>query len=143
MNYLKTPEKIRQEIIQKVANSFRIQTHLIDSSTFRNPKSPYDLVFARKRYQIKMANPSLSSKKKLYKIWDFDVRKNETYDNRNHKKARIEIDCDYFILVGMEEDIIQKMFLLPVSESPSSHIRISIEGYSKYQKYEIKEKQTL
>src|SRR5690349_5465252 len=117
----------------KLAEHLKISPTKIRHLSAANPISDYDLEYGDTRYDVKYANPTISSKNKKIPTWDFSLRK-------VHKGERTGQDythCDYFLLLGMKNGIPKKVFLVPVEEAPTNHIRVSISGHSRYHKYEI------
>jgi hypothetical protein len=82
------------------------------------------------KYDVKFANPTLPNKKKRQTIWEFDLRKGISYRTKGK-------ECDFYICIGMLNGIPKRTFLIPIDQSPKSHIRISITGESKYHKHTI------
>jgi len=85
--------------------------------------SSYDLFYNGNRYDVKMSSPVVV-KKGAKKIWDFAIR--------NKSKA-----CDFYLMLGFLNGIPQSVFLIPEDVCPNYHLRLSIRGNSKYNKYKI------
>lgn len=117
----------------KLAEHLKISPGKIQHLSAINPISDYDLEYDDIRYDVKYANPTLSAKSKKIPTWDFSLRK-----VHNGKRAGQDYThCDYFLLIGMKNGIPKRVFLVPVTDAPTNHIRVSISGYSRYHKYEI------
>lgn len=95
------------------------------------------MIIDGKRFDVKLSNPIKMSSDTRKKIWDFDLRRDFWKEGKMKKESLENPPCDYYILVGLEDDVPKKVFLLPSSSAPTSHVRISIEGLSKYYKYAI------
>lgn len=127
----------QQFAVQKLAKHLSIDSEEIKHLSKDDPGSPHDLEYNGQRYQIKMARPSVISKTKKFLIWDFDVRADVWDKGRSVKVDRPEQTCDFYILIGIKDGGARKTFLLPFEQAPASHVRISIDGESKYNQYEI------
>lgn len=117
--------------IYKLAEYLRIPANKIKHLTAKNITSIADAEYNSQKYDIKFAVPSLTSKIKRTAIWDFDLHK------RVKGKTVGHFGSDYLICVGMLKGIPARVFLIPTKEAPKRHLRISIKGISKYQKYAI------
>lgn len=114
----------------KLAEYMGINSKDITHLTAQLQNSPYDLEYKGVKYDVKISSPVMVNKANTQAIWDFNLRKGETWRPQN-------LEADYFILIGMKNAIPNKVFLISSEDSPGTHIRISINGYSKYHKYEI------
>lgn len=110
--------------IDCLARYLKVNAEKIKHLTKENPISSYDLDFFGIRFDVKYANPTLTNKQKKTPLWDFDLREK----NKN---------CDFYLCIGMKNGIPKSVFLIPSDSSPSRHIRISVDGKTKYKKYEI------
>lgn len=96
-----------------------------------------DLLHNGKVYDIKTSNPVFTQKEKKAPVWDFDLRGSAWRDGRNHKVAKTNPTCDFYLLIGMIGGAPEKIFLLPSNQTPSSHIRIALKRESKYNQFVI------
>ena len=96
-----------------------------------NPCSNYDLFYNNKKIDVKTSNPVVIVKNRN-PIWDFSLRK-----MRSGKRIGQNFECDFFVLIGMKNGIPKAIYLVPSRESPKNHLRISLTGNSKYEKYKI------
>lgn len=92
--------------------------------TANNDQAPYDLEISGTKVDVKYSSPTLSGKAKKQKTWDFCIRDKQPV-------------CDYYCLVGAVNGTFTAVFFVPTKNAPSHHIRISIEGNSKWHKYLI------
>lgn len=118
---------IQRVILSKV---WKKNILVLEHLTENNPTGSYDFELEGKKYDVKYAHPGLTNKEKKIPIWSFDLRKKE------NRIAGI-IECDYFVLLGLLNGLPQKVFLIPSNKVPTSNVRISIKGKSKYYQYEI------
>lgn len=81
------------------------------------------IIYKQESYLIKVSSAVITDPTKKIPSWDFDVREYR--------------DGDYLLLIGMKDDLPLRAFLIPIIKVPKAHIRISIEGQSKYHEYEI------
>lgn len=124
-------------ILLKLAYYLRIDPSDITVRPMDNLRANFDLVYKGKKYVIKMSNPIFLAKSEHVRFWDFDVRSGYYTNGRNKRIARDQNLCDFYLLIGMENNVPQEMFLLPVDKVPLSHVRISVDGESKYKQYAI------
>lgn len=124
-------------ILLKLAYHLKVDPQSIQVNTFESSVSNFDLVYDGKTYEIKMSNPVFTSKNKTKRIWDFDVRTNLWSGGKNKRLVKDRHTCDYYLLIGMINNVPQKMFTIPAEITPTSHVRISVSGKSKYQQYLI------
>jgi len=117
----------------KLAEYLKVSPNKIQHLSALNPTSDYDLEYDDMRYDVKYANPTLSAKTKKTPTWDFSLRK----VHNGERSGQDYTQCDYFLLLGMKNGIPKKVFLVPVGDAPTNHIRVSIKGISKYHKYQI------
>lgn len=122
---------------EKLAKHLDIDSSEIKHLSINDPSSPHDLEYNGQRYIAKIARPGLASKYEKALIWDFDVRGDKWENGRNIKVGRPAGICDFYILIGIKNNIADRVFLIPFDESPASHVRISVEGISKYSRFEI------
>lgn len=125
--------KKESEIFLKNFIRYRLAEYLHvphSSITISGTKESYDLEINGTKYCIRLSYPGLTNRLKKTQIWDFDLR---------HSPVIISNDpqCDYYILVGMEKNSPKRIFVVPFHDAPTSHVRISIKGVSKYANYEI------
>lgn len=99
------------------------------------PQADFDIgnVAMDLRVDVKYAFPTMVSSKKRVRLWDFDLRKG------GRKKPRIT-ELDYYLCIGIVRNKPIRAFLVPWSEAPKCHLRISIYGKSKWNQYIIWEK---
>lgn len=116
--------------IEKVLLFKKNLTKKVNHLTATHPQSIYDFEIDGKKYDVKFANPSLSSRHKKINTWTFDLRK------REKRIAGIK-ECDFYVLIGLLQGSPRKVFLISSKLVPTSNIRISIRGKSKYHKFEI------
>lgn len=95
--------------------------------------APYDLEYKKIKYDVKYSHPSQIEKKDNFKYWDFSLRKNKG----GKRSGQDGLYCDFFVLIGMKNGIPKKLFLVPADKAPTNHIRISVDGNSKYKEYEL------
>lgn len=130
--------QLRHFAKEKLANHLAISPE--DISPFIKPDVRHvdaDLLHDGKVYDIKTSNPVFTQKEKKAPVWDFDLRGSAWKDGRNHKIKKSSPTCDFYILIGMIENNPERIFLLPSSPAPSSHIRIALKGESKYNQFLI------
>jgi hypothetical protein len=89
---------------------------------------PIDLQLHNLTFDVKYSSPTFDSKNKTLPLWDFDIRNKIDY-------------CDYFILIGMENERPSAVFAVPGHVAPVRHLRISISGRSKWHAYKVWGKQ--
>lgn len=128
---------LRDFIIAKLAYHLQTNPVNIKVRSFDNIVSEYDLSFNGKTYVIRLSNDVYFDKKRDLKVWDFDVRENSWKERKNKRVSRKIDSCDYYILVGMVNNIPKEMFVIPLEKTPKSHVRISVSGRSKYRKYAV------
>lgn len=122
-----TERQLLEEIVLfRLAKFTHRDPTLITHHTRLKLHHPYAFSFANDRYAIRVATATKHKRDGVY-IWDFDLR----------RPTGIKHPFNWFLLVGMLNGIPQKIFMIPVKETPSSHVRISVDGESKYQKYVI------
>lgn len=129
----KLKELIKTIVKNRLAYHLEVDPENIDESSFDNTYPPYYFRYGSRVYKIKLANPTKADGYKGGKIWDFDLR---------HSKNGLK--THNYILIGMIDNHPEKIYSLPVSfgtfgffRRTPSHIRISVEGESKYGEYEI------
>ena len=93
----------------------------------KNKIAPFDIKFNNLKYDVKFANPTLSDSKKSIKSWTFDIRHKQNY-------------CNFLVLIGMDENLPMKLFLIPAINIPKKHLRVSINGKSKWHRFQIWER---
>jgi hypothetical protein len=101
--------------------------------TKENSTADYDLQYENMRYDVKYANPTITSNQKKQPIWEFYLRKM----NKGKRVNKGREYCDFFICIGFLRGIPFRIFLIPFEEVKTRSIRISINGESKYHKFEI------
>lgn len=116
---------------QKLAEYWEVPVSKILHLSIENPISDYDLLFGKLKIDIKTSTPVRVIKKRKA-IWDFSLRK-----LHQGKKTGQNNECDYFALLAIKNGIPKSIYLVPSYESPTNHIRISLTGNSKYEKYKI------
>lgn len=116
----------------KLAEYLNIDENLITHESAVNPTSDFDLIFKGIKFDVKYSHPTRTEKNKE-PIWDFNLRK----QNNGKRTGAIRKSCDFYILIGMKNGIPIRVFVVPFSESPTNHIRISIKGDSKYNMFVI------
>lgn len=109
------------ELIKKLINSPTIG---VTHHTISNTNSPVDFSISDIIFDVKCAKPSLINATRKQKVWDFDLKHLKQY-------------CDYIILIGLQNDMPEKVFLVPSKDLAMRHIRISILGNSKWHEYEV------
>lgn len=124
-------------ILLKLAYHLKCEPRDITVRSMQKPTAHFDLVYQGETYAIKLSNPVIIAKNDAIRWWDFDVRANSYQDKKNKRLKREGNICDYYLLIGMENNIPQKMFVIPAEKTPTSHVRISVKGKSKYSQYEI------
>ena len=87
-------------------------------------QSPVDFICLGQTYDVKFSNLCIVSHRKIVPIWDFDLRGKTDY-------------CDWFVLIGMEDDNPISIYLVPAHVAPTRHLRISAAGKSKWTEYKI------
>lgn len=117
--------------IYKLAENLGISADKIQHLTAKNITSIADAEYKGKKYDIKFAIPTLTSKTKRVSVWDFDLHKKIKGKTVGHYGS------DYLICVGMLKAIPSKIFIIPTNIAPKRHLRISIQGQSKWHKFEI------
>lgn len=117
---------------QKLSSHLNVLHSLITHASKNNGNSPFDLEAFGMRYDVKTSSPTIEANKTL-PVWVFDLRKSKN----NKRIANQEKHCDYYILLGLYQAIPKSVFLLPYENAPSSRIRVSIFGVSKYNQYKI------
>lgn len=121
--------------IYKLAEHYKLPPSEFVHLSKENPTSNCDVKHKDKgiTYDIKISHPvKVSTKKKTY-YWDFNLRKVTMGKRHGQNKTY----CDYFLLIGMKNGIPDKIYLIPCSNAPTNHIRISVNGESKYSHYII------
>jgi len=116
--------------LYRLAEHLKIPINDIRHVSQVNIISPHDLEIGETKYDVKVSSPVLTGKTKTQRIWDFNLRKG------NRRRAK-QNESDYYVLVGMKNGIPSKVFLVPSSALPGTHVRISIVGISKYHIFEI------
>jgi hypothetical protein len=119
--------------LSKLAKYKNVSPNHIEHTSTHDPFSFYDLRHQNTRYQVKIANPITLSKKSDNLVWEFEMR----VAINGKKKTPDACFCEYYLLVGVVDGIPKKCFMLPFYGGPKNHVRISINGKSKYLKYEI------
>ena len=117
--------------IYKLAEHLGIPANKIRHLTLKNVTSVADAEYEGEKYDIKFAIPTLPNKSKRIAIWDFDLHK------RLNGKMVGHYGSDYLICVGMLKAIPAKVFIVPTNIAPKRHLRISIQGKSKWHEFEI------
>lgn len=116
---------------QKLAEYWEVPVSKILHLSIENPISDYDLLFGKLKIDIKTSTPVIVRKNRKA-IWDFSLRK-----LHQGKKTGQNNECDYFALLAIKNGIPKSIYLVPSYESQTNHIRISLTGNSKYEKYKI------
>lgn len=116
--------RVEQFSKQVLANYLGVKESEIEHVSDKDPQNIIDLRYKDQTYDVKHSAPVMISKTKTKKVWDFDLRGKQNY-------------CNFLILVGLLHNRYSKVYLVPGNISPKHHIRISIYGISKWQKYEI------
>src|SRR5258707_7001698 len=112
--------------LYKLAEYLKVLPIDLKHVTLSDPNHNHDIEDnAGFTYDVKMSSPALMSKERKFKVWDFDLRSGA---NKKPKK----ILPDFYILIGMLRGIPSKTFLIPAGKLPYNHLRISIQGISKY-----------
>jgi len=109
-----------------LAHHLGVKESMIEHLTENDPISKVDLKFGNITFDIKYASPTLTSRQKKQGLWDFDLR----------KKGQDKY-CDFYLLIGIQNGIPRQVFLVAFDKAPTRHIRISVQGISKYQEYRI------
>jgi hypothetical protein len=115
----------------KLAEYWDVKPKNIRHLSKENPMSDFDLLFGRLKIDVKCSSPVIISKGKK-PIWDFSLRK-----SRLGKRVGQKYESDCFVLIGIKNGIPKSIYLIPSAESPTNHIRISLNGNSKYEKYKL------
>jgi hypothetical protein len=115
----------------KLAEYWKVRPDNIKHLSKEDPRSNYDLLFGRLKIDVKFSSPVVVSKHKN-PVWDFSLRK-----CRQGKRRGQHLECDCFVLVGMKNGLPKSVYLIPSAESPTNHIRVSLNSSSKYEKYKI------
>jgi hypothetical protein len=115
----------------KLAEYLNIKKSAIKHLSKINSMHDFDLEYLGIKYDVKTSNPVLESDRH-YCIWDFSLRK-----LHQGKRLGQKGECDFFLLVGMRNGLPSRIFLVPSKKSPTNHIRISLNGKSKYNQYLI------
>lgn len=110
--------------INILSDYHRINKKNIRHLTAEKGNSKIDLMLNNKTYDVKYSNPTLTNSSRTTLVWDFDIRGKKDY-------------CDFLLLIGMIKGRPLKVFLVPGLNIPAHHVRISINGESKYHKYLI------
>jgi hypothetical protein len=117
----------------KLAEYRGISPREVKHLTKENPIADYDLQFNGQRYDVKYANPTITSSDRKIPVWEFYLRK-----MRDGKRVnKNEKYCDFFICIGFLRGIPSRIFLIPFEKVKTRSIRISISGNSKYHDFEI------
>lgn len=114
---------------EKIAKDYDVSSD--DIVSFRDDPilgSECDLLYEFRKFYVKLSRPVITGPRKRTRIWDFDFRR---------ERKLLPEEATYYILVGLEGDVIQKVFKIPHLKVLSQHVRISITGESKYSYYEI------
>lgn len=85
---------------------------------------------------IKRSNASMKSTRQQVLVWDFDLRLSEWRGDRSYKKG-VATGIDFYVLVGLKDNKPVRAFIMPGAEVTTTHVRIPVEGKSKYYKYVI------
>ncbi len=110
--------------IKVLRDRYHIPSGDIEHITAEDADNPIDLRYRGLTFDVKFSNPQLTSQDKTQKAWDFDIRGKHDY-------------CDYFLLVGMINYRPKSVFLVSAAGAPRHHIRVSIQGHSKWHEYKI------
>lgn len=89
-----------------------------------NVLAPYDIEVAGLKIDVKYSAPTTVSFKRKSKVWDFSLKGKEPV-------------CDFYCLVGSLHGIFDSVFLIETFLSPKHHIRISVDGNSKWKQFRI------
>lgn len=128
---------IRSFAREKLANHYSVSLDMVIDLSEDPRNIPGDFMLDGRTYSVKSSNPVSNEREKKNLIWDFDLRGNTWVNGRNVKSRMKDPESDYYILVGLVDDVPQKAFIVLGSHIPSSHIKISISGQSKYYEYAI------
>jgi hypothetical protein len=115
-------EQFAREII---AQHLGLPASSVTHVTETKDQSPYDLECQGVRYDVKYSAPTKVAEIHAYRVWDFSLN--------NKPKGR----CDFFILVGSINGTFDSVFLVPEAEAPLRHIRVPVNGTSKWNRYKI------
>lgn len=118
---------------KSLANYLKIDQNIIEDSEGQESR----LQVNNEKYDVKVSSPVSIAAAKKGLVWDFDIRDNSWKNGRNIKARNDSPDCDFYLLVGLIKEQPKKTFLLGAKDAPSSHIRISVTGESKYYQYAI------
>jgi hypothetical protein len=113
-----TSEKFGIKVIEEVVGGEAIHHTAINSN------SPIDFELNGLSFDVKYANPSMVSSHKTLPLWDFDLKHLKEY-------------CDYMVLIGMKNFAPVRVFLVPNDRRAKRHIRVSIDGSSKWNEYVV------
>lgn len=122
---------------KKLCEFLEVTPEQIKNTFLEDPQNAIDLEINGRTFDVKVARPTLVMKNNASLFWDFDVRDNQWVNGRNVKLMTKSLRCDYYVLIGLEGSTPKKIFLIAAKDIPSSHVRISVSGSSKYNKYEI------
>jgi hypothetical protein len=126
-------EHVRLKLAEYMDRSPQDIAYLVDEKN----SYPTTLKIGNKTYSIKMRNPIVQSKKRNILLWDFDLRTDFWEDGRTRKMNKTFSGFDYYVLLGLIDGNPKKIFVVPENKTPKSHVRISVDGNSKYKEYEI------
>jgi hypothetical protein len=87
--------------------------------------APHDLEYDGIKYDVKYSAPTSAGSRYTTTVWDFTMR------------GKPKGCCDYFVLVGSKLGVFSSVFLVPEADAPGKHLRIPVEGVSKWQQYKI------
>lgn len=113
--------------INVLANHFKVDKKKFRHLTLNDDQSRVDFLLEGSAYDVKFSNPTTNDGGHRGLIWDFAIRGKYDY-------------CDWFVLIGMVKQRPQVVYLVPAKNAPRHHIRISLTGESKWDKYKIWEK---
>lgn len=121
----------------RLAEYFHIPPADIQVHPLQKGSNIYMLEHSGASYIIKFSSPVYYRKDAKKPLWDFDIRDN-VWANGKNKKLPVEAKENlYYLFIGLENNLPKKFFLVSSNEVPKNHVRILLEGKSKYHKYEI------
>lgn len=121
----------------KLAEHLHTNPTKVEHISIDSPQQSFDLRLNGNTYSIKFCNPVTISRNRQKLFWDFDLRKNFWRDGKTQKSSKDTDPSDFYILVGMIDNTPKKIHLIPADKTPTAHVRIVVDGKSKYKEYEI------
>lgn len=122
-----------QFAIYKIAEKLGIKASEIQHISKENPTATFDLKYNNFKFDVKYSHPVVTKKKGKMRYWDFNLRKVINGKRVGNYKEY----CDFYFCIGMQNGIPKKIFMIPIKEAPTSHIRISVMGDSRYNQFLI------